>query len=229
MGTPYRGKLNDIETAQMIKFACNPPAVNGQAIMNHGLRDMGLTNPPQSPVSAFGMEIRQEMSVIPGRELAPPRLTYKVGNAKVQGGSWNILDVQFQRGAKVPGIWVLVVQDGANPFISDPKDQRLQQLLTGFTNKLRKSGVSLSPGPPRLLPPARLLPPNTDPDRSRSLNEIRKTLTAAMGPGPKQVKPGFVLVLLERRDNYIYPGIKVSTFCRSKVVITSSFSREWAM
>ena len=35
-GQPYLGKLNGTETANMIRYACNPPAVNADAIVNRG-------------------------------------------------------------------------------------------------------------------------------------------------------------------------------------------------
>ncbi|KDR72808.1 hypothetical protein GALMADRAFT_158483 [Galerina marginata CBS 339.88] len=202
-GNAYRGKLNDRETAQMIRYACNPPKLNAEHITGRGFPALGLA-PAQSPITGFGLAIDTNMADIPGRELAPPRLTYKVGQARVQNGSWNILDVKFHRGAVVASWWVMVVRDGRR-IIEGPADTRLQGLVQGFRQKLVASGMSVPEGMPRLVPPPNLLHPREDPERVGSLNIIRDTLKNALTQWPK---PSFVLVLLENRDNFIYPGIK---------------------
>lgn len=61
-------------------------------------------------------------------------------------------------------------------------------------------------GMPRLLPPAKCPNPHQDPGRVEALNIIRQILRDASKGVPK---PSFILVLLENRDNFIYPGIKV--------------------
>ncbi|KAF9476154.1 QDE2 protein [Pholiota conissans] len=202
-GNAYRGKLSDRETAEMIRFACNPPAANADSIINTGLPALALA-PAQSPLNGFGIQVNPTMPDIPARELPAPRLSYKVGQARVANGSWNILDVKFHRGARIDNWAVLVIRDGRGT-ISGPDDPSLDRLVRGFAAKLNKSGVSLPSGMPRLLPPAALPNPNQDPDRIQALNMIRNILNGAVQKGPK---PSLVLVLLENRDNFIYPGIK---------------------
>jgi len=204
LGNAYRGKLNDKETAQMIRYACNPPRVNAQAIVDKGLPTLGVF-PSQGPLAGFDVSINPTMAVVPGRELPPPKLTYKAGRADVRSGSWNILDVKFQQGATITSWWVMVVRDGRN-MLSGPKDTRLAGLVQGFTAKLKKSGVNIPTGLPRLIPPPTLPPPASDPSRTLGLRNIKSTLEGEL---QTQKKPSFVLVLLENRDNYIYPGIKV--------------------
>ena len=203
-GNAYRGKLNDTETAQMIRYACNPPKINAEAIVGRGFPSLGLA-PLAAPTNNFGIEIDTSMSVVPGRELDPPRLTYRAGNAKVQNGSWNILDVKFHRGATVSSWWVLVVRDGRE-ILKGPLDPNLKGLVEGFNQKLKNSGIIMPDGMPRLLPPAKLPNPQKDPGRVGALNIVRQILRDA---SKGSSKPSFILVLLENRDNYIYPGIKV--------------------
>lgn len=203
-GNAYRGKLSDKETAQMIRYACNVPRVNAEQIMSNGLPAMGVA-PIQSPANGFNIDIDPRMSEIPGRELPPPQLTYKVGQARPQNGSWNILDVKFHRGANITSWWVLVIQDGRG-IVKGPTDEGLRGLVDGFRAKLARSGLSLPSGIPRLLPPARLVHPAQDPLRTRSLQIIKDILVDQLALSQK---PSFVLVLLENRDNFIYPGIKV--------------------
>ena len=203
-GNAYRGKLTDKETAQMIRYACNPPKVNADAIVNRGFPSLGLA-PVAAPTNGFGISLEPEMAVVPGREFNPPRLTYRAGNAKVQNGSWNILDVKFHRGGTVSSWWVLVVRDGRD-VLKGPNDPNLKGLVEGFKEKLKKSGVIMPEGMPKLLPPAKCSNPQQDPGRVEALNNIRQILREASKGAPK---PSFILVLLENRDNFIYPGIKV--------------------
>ena len=220
-GNAYRGKLNDKETAQMIRYACNPPRVNAEAIVGKGLPTLGVS-PPQGPLAGFDVSIDPTMAVVPGRELFPPKLTYKVGRADVKNGSWNILDVKFQQGATITSWWVMVVRDGRN-MLSGPKDPRLMGLVQGFATKLKNSGVNIPSGLPRLIPPPTLPHPHSDPSRTLGLRNIKSILEGEL---QTQKKPSFVLVLLENRDNYIYPGIKVRidtcTYLLKGLTISSS-------
>lgn len=202
-GQPY-GKLNDRETAQMIRYACNPPRANAEAIVNQGFPALGLA-PVRAPIDGFGVSIDTEMAVIPARELRSPELTYKVGKPSVRDGSWNILDVKFHRGARVTSWWVMVVRDGLQ-MVSGPQDPNLSGLVEGFAAKCRRSGITMPDGRPRLIP-INLPAPQPDPLRSDAINKIRTTIKNALAEKPQ--KPSFILVLLENRDNFIYPAIKV--------------------
>ena len=206
-GQPYLGKLDSKETANMIRYACNPPGVNADAIVNRGLPILGLA--PQSlssTVDGFDISIGTEMAVIPARELPAPRLSYKAGSANVRDGSWNILNVKFHRGATLANWWVLVVRDGPASIINNPNDPQLIGLCTGFSEKCRASGMTFPTAPPQVLA-TELLPPSTDPNRTGSINKIRQTIRKKLD-SERGRKPSFILVLLSRVDNYIYPGIK---------------------
>ena len=41
-GNPYRVKLNDRETAQMIRYACNPPKNNAESTVGRGFSALGF-------------------------------------------------------------------------------------------------------------------------------------------------------------------------------------------
>lgn len=200
-GQPY-GVLTENQTAQMIRYACNPPKVNAEAITNAGFKSLGF-NPTVSPINGFGVSIDPNMAVIPGRELPPPQLSYRVGRPNVRAGSWNILDVKFHRGVTVAGWWVLVIRDGLN-MIANPQDPRLQGLVNGFKVKCQNSGMTMPSALPTLIPIS-LPNPRDDPSRTNAINLIKNTLKDKL---TKQ-KPSFVLVLLEKRDGYIYPALKV--------------------
>ncbi|KAF5345034.1 hypothetical protein D9758_010462 [Tetrapyrgos nigripes] len=204
-GSIFRGKLNEQETAQMIRYACNVPRVNAEHITGEGFPKLGLS-PLTSPATEFGTSVSNEMTIIPARELTPPRLNYRVGAPRVNNGAWNILDVKFHRGANIRSWWVLVVRDG-QILVNGPQDERLQNLVQAFHNKLVNSGMTLPPGRPRLAvtPPLPLVA--QDPGRKQALAVIKKSLQEELSKVGGS-KPDFVLVLLSKRDNYIYPGIK---------------------
>ncbi|KAJ7152964.1 argonaute-like protein [Mycena filopes] len=204
-GQAYRGKLSDVETANMIRFACNPPKFNAEAITNEGFPALGLS-PVRSPVDGFNLGVDTQMMVIPGRELAPPRLSYSQGGTlNVRNGSWNIMDVKFHRGAVIHSWWVLVVRDGRE-ILQGKADPNLKTLVTAFGDKLKRSGMSVPAGLPNLLvtPPLQNL---QDASREAALREIRKVIEKALSDSGNK-KPSFILVLLSHRDNFIYPGIK---------------------
>lgn len=186
----------------MIRYACNPPRQNAESIVNIGFPSLGFAAPVADPLAGFGITIDKEMAVIPGRELAPPGLNYKVGDARVANGSWNILNVKFHKGAIIGSWYVLVVRDGENTF-NDPEDPQLVELVNRFATKLRKSGMSIPNGHPSISLIGLMNPAQDDDMRSRSVQLLRDTLESVG-------KQGFILILLENRDNYIYPAIKVS-------------------
>lgn len=190
----------------MIRYACNTPRVNAESIVNTGLPILGYdAQNLASPIKGFGLTVSNEMTGIPARQLPAPALTYRSGPQNVRDGSWNILDVKFHRGAVVQSWWVLVVLDD-RPIVRGP-DDNLKGLVSGFAEKCRKSGMTMPSGFPRLLVTEELVPISRDPSRVAALNQIKQRVVAESSLAPK---PSFILVLLSGRDNYIYPGIKVS-------------------
>ncbi|KAF5364732.1 hypothetical protein D9757_012485 [Collybiopsis confluens] len=212
-GQAFRGKLNEDQQAQMIRAACVPPRPNAEAIVGDGFKKLGLI--PTS--NGFGVEVSDEMAVVPARELRAPSVNYRVGTPKVMNGAWNILNVQFHRAA--------TIRPGWSVLFNGPEDGRLRNLIQGFAQKMQKSGMSIPTALPQLLVAA-LGPTDSDPGRLQSLTKIRNILQEHLQK--IKIKPAFVLVLLSRRDNYIYPGIKrigdvelgVQTICMllSKIV-----------
>jgi len=94
------------------------------------------------------------------------------------------------------------VRDGRK-ILDGPNDPNLKSLVEGFARKLTNCGMSVPTNLPPIQAVALLNPSQDDPSRSGSVQMLRETFK-------KIKKPGFILVLLEARDNYIYPAIKVS-------------------
>ncbi|KAG2110170.1 Piwi domain-containing protein [Suillus cothurnatus] len=207
-GQPFRGRLNERETSNMIRFACNPPKVNADAIIERGLLTLGFTPGTlgSQALSSFGMAVDNNMAVVPGRELPPPRLSYGAGGRppKINNGSWNIVDVKFHNGGAIKSWWLFVIRekDGRTVF-SGADDPILTDIWRGFGEKCLNSGISLGSQPVKLA--QSLVPRADDPGRQQALDSIRRKIKENIS---QKGKPSFILVLLSRRDNYIYPGIK---------------------
>jgi eukaryotic translation initiation factor 2C len=194
----------------------NPPAVNANFIVNEGLGQLGLRSPAAATLNGFGITIDTEMTVVPGRILPAPRLSYLGGKStNVNNGSWNILDVKFQRPG-VLGPWaVIIVQDFQRKPFRGPDDPDLLQLTNGFWNKLKSSGIDAKIAP--IIRPTPPLPgPVGDPGRQKALDMIEQTMKSAAAPGKK---PSLFLFLLSGRDDFIYPGIK--KLCDMKLGVAS--------
>ncbi|EAU83532.1 QDE2 protein [Coprinopsis cinerea okayama7 len=191
--------------------------LNAETITDAGFKLLGFSPSaqPKGPVGAngFGMQVDEEMSVVPGRELPPPALHYKDKNRplRTNNASWNIMDVQFRIPASVQTWWVLVLREtgGDPPYrVQSNQDPRLRDLVTQFRDKLKKSGINIPSAMPRLLPVVDLPDVHDDPGRLRALNFVRKGLASEMEKTTPQTRPSFMLVLLEQKEKYIYPGIK---------------------
>lgn len=209
-GEPHLGKLSPDETTNMLRYASRRPAVNANLIVNRGLSKMGLK--PSTPVlDAFGVQVSDEMAVVPARELPPPEISYKPRQGARAGrglqprnGSWNILDVQFQVGARMDNWKVLVVREQGRSGFDGPSDPRMVGLLQAFRNKCASSGMQVAASQPQILPTPVLPSRQDDPERVRALNMVETTINQF--GDPKRIS--IILVLLADKDDFIYPGIK---------------------
>lgn len=202
------------DKADIVRLASNPPNVNAEAITNIGFKLLGFAPQSNNPVTqAFGIDVEPSMAVIPARQLAPPGIQYKGSQPmRTRDASWNITQVKFNVGATVRAWWLLVVKEKRR-YPGDweslnGSDPRLRVLADGLRAKLAQSGMTVPGGPPKLLPVISLDPVQQDPGRRAGLNYIKKGLRTEMEKCTPQTRPSFMLVLLEGRDKFVYPGIK---------------------
>jgi eukaryotic translation initiation factor 2C len=86
----------------------------------------------------------------------------------------------------------------------------LTGLLTAFTNKCKKSGMTMPPGPSQILPTPMLPPIGQDPMRNRAIQIVEQTIEKFGKPESISI----IVVLLSRTDDFIYPAIKRFTCVR---------------
>ncbi|KAH0832184.1 Piwi-domain-containing protein [Lanmaoa asiatica] len=204
-GQPFRGRLDGQQMTLMRPYACKRPATNAQAILNQGFPQLGLT-PNNQKLANFGTSVSLEMACVPFRELPPPGVSYRGGKPpNVNNGSWNILDVKFYVGGAVKSWWILVITE-QHPVFNGPGDPQLAALWKGFAGKCQRSGMSgITPDNAPPLLNVNMVDPAGDLGRLQSLARIRSIIQDNQA---WRGSPSFILVILPRPDNYIYPGIK---------------------
>lgn len=200
---PFKGKLLDDHTAEMIKVACQPPNVNGAAIVERGLPDLGIS-PNAATLVAFKIAIGTEMSVVPARILPPPSICYGKGVPKVdERASWNLRDVKFAKGAKLVQWAVLVIKDG-NPRdeFSQDNEGELRQIVKDFAQMCSKSGMTVEDYQPPIVWAHLPKRERSDPTRKATMSHLRTVLTS------HKPKPKMILIMLSSGDKHVYAGIK---------------------
>lgn len=199
---PFRGKLTDEHTAEMIKVAAKPPNINAGLIMDEGLKSLGFKQ-NAGPLNAFGVSIGPEMAVVPGRLLPAPGINYLQGRPSVDDkASWNLRAVKFAHGGTLSQWAVLMIQDGGRDEFQGVNDPELRRTVKGLADMCRTSGVKVEGEP--LYAAARLPKPTRDDlTRKAALKVIRE---AVIGQYPK--KPSMILVILSSGDKHVYNGLK---------------------
>lgn len=107
-GQRFMKKLNEKQTAEMIKFTCQKPNVRANKIM----QGFNLLKYRENPyIQQFGMTVKPEMSMINARVLPVPQISYSQatpdGTFQPQGGAWNLRGKKVAHGA-VLGSWSVV-------------------------------------------------------------------------------------------------------------------------
>ncbi|KIK78298.1 hypothetical protein PAXRUDRAFT_834618 [Paxillus rubicundulus Ve08.2h10] len=199
---PFRGKLTDEHTASMIRVACQPPNVNGEAIVNQGLTHLGLrTAGPE--LQSFGVSIGPDMAVVPGRILPKPSIRYSTTPASIDDrASWNLRGVKFAVGARLDKWAVLVIKDGfPRDEFSGSQDPALFDVIGGFRQMCNTSGMQVTSDP--TYAEAQLPRKNgSDPMRRGAIDVIRGSLLKLKS------KPDLIMVMLASSDKAVYEGLK---------------------
>ncbi len=99
---------------------------------------------------------------------------------------------------------LMVLEQGKGFRFKGPTDPELWKFIQGFRNKCASTGMVAPNERPRLEAAGPLAPQSEeDPFRQGAVSKLRAAVEKLMNP-----RPSFILVLLDYRDNYIYPGLK---------------------
>ncbi|KAI0236467.1 hypothetical protein L0F63_003111, partial [Massospora cicadina] len=108
-GQRYAKKLNEQQTAEMIKITCVPPKVRAERIMN-GLRLMAPEK--NDHLRQFGLRVEPTLLQVPSRLLPVPMVHYH-GSSREKSlrpvdGAWNLRDKKLFEGKELK-VWSVVV------------------------------------------------------------------------------------------------------------------------
>ncbi|KDQ10893.1 hypothetical protein BOTBODRAFT_136370 [Botryobasidium botryosum FD-172 SS1] len=216
---PFRGKLTDTQTRNMLTYASRPPARNRKMISEDGMTSLGYAparnhNQDQdrdertSPLKEFGISVEREMLVVPARILPPPVLSYANRDHATAGknGSWTLHEQQlkFYIGAELKewGVLVIPAPDSQGPMLfSDPTDPRLMSIIEAFRRVCADGGMNLDG---EAFPHIVFAQPFT-----RRHGELTSSITAGIHELQKQsTELRIVLVMLSNKDSTVYSTVK---------------------
>lgn len=107
-GQRFMKKLNEKQTAEMIKFTCQRPSVRANKIMD-GFNLLQYKNNPY--MQQFGVNVNPEMSIVDARVLDTPKISYSLtepdSTFAPQGGAWNLRGKKVAVGATLSS-WSVV-------------------------------------------------------------------------------------------------------------------------
>lgn len=102
----------------MIDIACLPPTVNQSEIYRNGLTQMGIS-PASDALNNFGISLGNQMAVVPGRILNPPKVLYAQGKEMmIRDSAWNLRDVRFHKGARIGNCFAIAINERRGDFES---------------------------------------------------------------------------------------------------------------
>ncbi|RUP51640.1 Piwi domain-containing protein [Jimgerdemannia flammicorona] len=116
-GQRHMRKLNEKQTADMIKFTCQQPHARANNI-KEGIELLNYRD--NDYLKQFGLKVDSDMTTVNARILPAPKLSYhpssRDANFVPNGGVWNLRDKKVAAGATL-GSWSVV-------HFRDPRDQR---------------------------------------------------------------------------------------------------------
>ncbi|CAG8650047.1 1091_t:CDS:10, partial [Rhizophagus irregularis] len=140
-------KLTSAQRGAMIKHTALRPQENVHRI-NEGVQDV-LQFEKDFKLSSFGMEVDEQMAIIPARVLKPPQISYHStskagGTVRPKEGGWNLRDRKFVRSGNTLRYWVVVA------FIDQRKFNQAKQFVKELVNTSRQQGMDIAETNPRI-------------------------------------------------------------------------------
>jgi hypothetical protein len=189
-GQLVKARLSPDEQASMIRFACRDAPANAISITTKARELLSLDR--NSLLASFGLSVSEDLITVKGRQLVPPRVTYKnKGTASLWNGGWDMRDLQVVRtGSPITNWSCLYPAERATDTVTVPK---IRKAVMAFAAHCRKIGLNINPAPS--VARSMRFEPRID----------EKTVTATL-EGVKDTQ--FVLVVLPYKDTALYNLIK---------------------
>jgi len=199
-GQRYNTKLNEMQTANMIKFAVSPPAIRLKAI-NEGKSWLNWEN--DQYLKNYGLQIGSQPIQTNARVLPPPGI--KFGNKVEQPGTkgrWDLKGKTFFAGNPTELVaWGI----GVFPGRTKPDKAQIDKFALDFARAYRNHSGKVAKSPPHI----RMLPA----DAGQAVEILHQET------GNKfQRRPQLLVFLVQDKQAFHYLRIKKSCDCRFGVV-----------
>ncbi|KAJ1943853.1 hypothetical protein FBU59_002779 [Linderina macrospora] len=186
----YSGKLDDQQTADMVKFACQRPNENHRRIVEV-LAQLNFAASPT--VSAFELALRTKLTDVDSRILPTPVINYgresREATIMPSGGAWNMRDKHVMHPGRSLDRWAVLVLANQR---SVPLNQ-VQNFVTTLVHLCNTTGYRINMN----------RPPITYGNPSSNIgHEMTKTCQS------EKTVPQLLLVILSSTNSHTYQAIK---------------------
>ncbi|KAJ2800361.1 hypothetical protein H4R21_003204 [Coemansia helicoidea] len=194
----YKGKLNDAQTADMVRFACRRPGDNMGRI-NDVLQQLNFNSSPM--VQAFGLSLNTRLAEVESRVLPAPTLSYGRGSRDPSvtpvDGAWNMRDKCVLAPGTPLRYWAVLVLANRNQL----PDNKVQTFVTALVDMCNRMQTRIEDA----RPPITYGNPNADisHEMHRACNGIRL---------PPNTAPQLLLVVLPTTNAQVYQTVKNSAY-----------------
>ncbi|KAI1320706.1 Eukaryotic translation initiation factor 2C [Mortierella claussenii] len=197
-GQRYLRRLDEPQTAEMMKFANMTPQVRANTIRN-GMQLLDYDN--NEYLNEFGMKVSKDMATIPARVLPPPTLQYHPASAREASfipreGAWSLSGKRLNEGASL-GSWGVMVFATERDIAMG----QVQQFLRMLISTCSEMGIRVIMANPPIL--------FRNP-RSGNIEQHLKELWLASGNAAKS-KPQLLVCVLPNKWTQLYAEIKRAT------------------
>ncbi|KAJ2117360.1 hypothetical protein IW146_000817 [Coemansia sp. RSA 922] len=190
----FKGNLNERQTGDMVKFACQHPGKNMDRIVDI-LKKRNLGGSPI--VQSFGLSLPNKLAEIESRVLPTPTIEYGSGSREPsfapRGGAWDLRNKQVKQSGKPLDHWAVLVL-ASRQHVSD---NAVKQFITALVSGCNQSGYRVNePHPP-------ISYGNPNADISQEMLHALKGVNC-----PPGIKPQFLLVVLPTTNVQVYQNVK---------------------
>ncbi|KAI8099370.1 Piwi domain-containing protein [Halteromyces radiatus] len=190
-GQRHLKKLNEMQTAEMIKFTCQKPTVRANKIH----QAVNLLKYKDNPyIQQFGVNIKSEMATVNARVLPTPKISYHPSSQNATfapvGGAWNLRGKKVAKGANL-GSWSIV------NFASKIHDGMIQRFIPELCQTFVDTGLNV----------INRKPPITHANPQGNIERILKEAWLKAGNAAK-AKPQLIFCILPNTGVPLYAEIK---------------------
>ncbi|KAG0053940.1 eukaryotic translation initiation factor 2C, 2 [Gryganskiella cystojenkinii] len=192
-GQRFPKKLDDRQTAEMIKFTQQPPLERANKI-REGLHILNYDN--NDYLKDFGLKVSDQMTTVQARILKAPTINYRPSSREAsivpKNGAWNLINKKVLEGAKLQS-WGVIVYGSERDLPRAKANEFIRELVTTCVD----TGMEIS----NKNPPVTYCNPHSDIERS--LREIWTKAGDAV-----QMKPQLLMCILPNTGVPLYAEIK---------------------